>query len=152
MKIFYLEQPPKQKIFPIPLLEDLWQANSLIVDADPCQYSIIWESLSEDEQSEVKKLGKIKINVCKPLSEVLQEIHSLIGVETEPVEGQSKFVSEIEQIPLEIPERQLELLQVDDFHEAAAPTTNEDVSTVALENAEIEVITSSSLSHVLQRN
>jgi hypothetical protein len=61
------EQCSTQKIS-IDLIADLWKANTLIVGTDPCDYSEIWENLSDEEQTELKKMGKIEIDVTKGVS------------------------------------------------------------------------------------
>jgi len=142
---------PHQKLS-IELLEHLFRANSLIINADPCEYSVIWESLSENERSELKKKGKIEIDVRKPLSDVLQDIRNLIGIQM--VEAQNDPAEEevgiqphsMETEGLTTLETQMEMLQVDDFGEGTNTTTNQDVSTTSVEDSEIHVLTSSSLS------
>ena len=134
----------------IDLLEDLWRANSLIVNADPCDYSAIWENLTVQERNELKKKGKIDIDVAKPVFEILHDIRTLIRSEHDqaelphPIAESEENVQNTNSTDVASMFERLSVLDIGTEETSEIPVHEE---IMEINQGEVEIIASSSLSH-----
>jgi hypothetical protein len=122
------------------------------------QIHVVEDALSVEEHEVLKSKCK-EIQVSKPLQDVIQDLHAIIGIQAEPppTDQDNGLTSKPGVLPDESAEttesikeeeinEMFERLQVLDIGEVKAVGTNKEIE-IREEKKEVEIITSSSWSH-----